>query len=147
MTPSTATDSVTSVEKSFAAVSASSAAVRRWVKDEVRAKVGHESGHPAAETAELVVSEYFSNAVRHGVEGGTAEIRLTFTDVSVLVEVSNETATGGDPAPADIDELAENGRGLGIVEAVAWDSGWERGEDGKRRAWALLGFGEDPGAA
>ena len=89
-----------------------------------------------AETVELVVSELTTNAVRAsavaagGPAGGKAgwltprwvALLLVSDRHQVLVQIWD--ADPAPPQPADVDENAENGRGLLLVEALSEDWGW-----------------------
>jgi anti-sigma regulatory factor (Ser/Thr protein kinase) len=91
-------------------------------------------------TAELVVSELVTNAVRHGlVPGRLVEVRTTY-DVAktVVIEVSD----AGDrrpPAtpPEDPGEMAESGRGLALVAAFT-DAWGVRDREVGKTVWARL---------
>jgi hypothetical protein len=73
------------------------------------------------EVAELVASELVTNAVRHA---GTA-ITMTLRLVGPLLRVAVRDGAGGQVLPVQrVDEAAESGRGLLLVEALAvrWGS-------------------------
>jgi anti-sigma regulatory factor (Ser/Thr protein kinase) len=84
------------------------------------------AGYPAADDAVLCLDEMVTNAVQHsrsGLPGGTIEVRLTVTAVSVLAEVL-DGGPFGVPAITSRETWAERGRGLVLVEALtrAWGS-------------------------
>ena len=84
------------------------------------------AGYPAADDAVLALSELVSNAVLHsksGRPGGTLEVRLTITAVSVLAEVVDDGPLGV-PVVTSRESFAERGRGLVLVDALtkAWGS-------------------------
>lgn len=98
---------------------------------------GRPYGTVAHDAVELVVAELATNAVTHGrVPGRDAELRLAHDgEVRVLVEVSD---TRGERLPVlapeeDRRPLAEDGRGLALVTALAEAWGWScgRGLPGK----------------
>lgn len=77
----------------------------------------------------VVVSELVTNAVLHG--GTEVEVLVDLRDDGVRLEVRD-----GDPShppvPREPSPRAVGGRGLGIVDALADEWGWQRtGEDGK----------------
>lgn len=107
----------------------------------------------------LVVSELVGNAVRHGQPPVTLD--LTYEDDELVVGVEDadpsppasaapsaaaappaSPASGGDPAAGGVggEELAESGRGMGIVAALSRVWGWHRTIRGKR-VWARLSCG------
>jgi anti-sigma regulatory factor (Ser/Thr protein kinase) len=81
-------------------------------------------GSDASDAVALIVAELAANAVTHGrVPGRDFELRLSLVTGSVRIEVS-DTHSGPPrpPGPADLaapHPLAESGRGLLIVNAVA----------------------------
>jgi anti-sigma regulatory factor (Ser/Thr protein kinase) len=83
-------------------------------------------GHPCGEVAVLLVSELFSNSLRHsgsGAAGGT--VAVTICGGLVRVEVNDRSGPGvPDLRPADHD--AEGGRGLRLVAGLAARWGWRR---------------------
>jgi anti-sigma regulatory factor (Ser/Thr protein kinase) len=97
-------------------------------------------GHPAADTAELCVTELFANAIsytRSGWPGGMVTVTIRISGGAVVVTVfdqgSPDAPLMGDPAG-----LAEHGRGLVLVDALADD--WGTAPDGAGRAvWFRVG--------
>ncbi|TDC22367.1 PAS domain-containing protein [Streptomyces sp. 8K308] len=82
---------------------------------------------PVRATAELLVSELVTNAVRHG-ESGPVELRLVRAD-ALLCEVSDE---GHElPVLLDCDPLDDAGRGLNVVSRLARAWGTTRTVRGK----------------
>ncbi|SEO99118.1 ATP-binding protein [Actinacidiphila rubida] len=87
----------------------------------------HRWGHPPqsglAEAAGLIVAELASNAVTHGrVPGRDFELRLTLTARMLRIDVTDTRTERRPPEPgqgAAPDPLAESGRGLMLVEALA----------------------------
>lgn len=93
-------------------------------------------GHPAEETAVLLLSETFTNACVHSRSaepGGVVEVAVVQAADLVRVEVIDE---GGGPvelAPGDPAADAESGRGLWLVDLLSKDWGWEPLADGRLR--------------
>ncbi|WP_179199739.1 ATP-binding protein [Streptomyces sp. NRRL B-24572] len=83
-------------------------------------------GTEAHETVALVAAELAANAVRHGhVPGRDFHLLLRVADVA-RIEVSDTRAERVPPRPGRLPEpeLAEGGRGLLLVEALAERWGW-----------------------
>ncbi|MFR9757835.1 ATP-binding protein [Streptomyces sp. TR06-5] len=95
----------------------------------------------ARSTAELLVSELVTNAVRHGrVPGRLLELRMTYDlEKIVTVEVSDAGDRRPPVAPPDdsTDDVAESGRGLALVAAFA-DSWGVRDREVGKTVWARL---------
>ncbi|WP_081898231.1 ATP-binding protein [Herbidospora cretacea] len=102
-------------------------------------------GHPLVHDAEVVVSEFFSNAIRYSrsPNGGIVRVCVIKMERSIRIEV---TDSGGGatmprekrPSPGD-----EHGRGLGIVRTMATAWGHEGLGDVYVTSWAQL---DEPGA-
>ena len=88
---------------------------------------------------ELVVTEVFSNAVRHGGQDGE-QIRLALTpkDGYMCVQVTDSGA-GLVPRPGALEADDDGGFGLFIVEQLTRRWGVTR-EDSKTRVWFELDF-------
>lgn len=106
-------------------------------------------GHPAAETAQLVVSELVTNAIVHtksGAPGGTVTVALCPGPGGILVQVRDD---GGPSEPrlsgvaAEEGAGAEHGYGLVLVDALADRWGTISSPDG-RITWCRIG-GQQPG--
>ncbi|MFI1965514.1 ATP-binding protein [Streptomyces pathocidini] len=113
------------------------ARARQQVLATVRSWGGGLDGE-TADTLELIVSELVTNAVVHGGDGRVA-VALCLD--GNLLRVS---AYDGSPRPplfraAKDDE--ETGRGLALVDALAFRHGWEPTPRGKR-CWAELELSE-----
>jgi anti-sigma regulatory factor (Ser/Thr protein kinase) len=106
-----------------------------------------------AEDGELVTSELTANVIRAAIEPGERArrgdagkfpvmcVRLLSDRVRLQVEVwDNIPAAQGVPALRHADPDDETGRGLGIVNEISLDWGWEHQPgEGFKRVWALLG--------
>ncbi|MEH0638802.1 ATP-binding protein [Streptomyces bottropensis] len=79
--------SIPSCESRFPAATASIAAARHWVRDCVEGFGGPLRRHPVIQTAELLVSELITNAIRHGA--GPPLIRLTWNGRLLRIAVSD----------------------------------------------------------
>ena len=88
------------------------------------------------ETAELLVSELTTNAVRHAAGPGPIEIRLSYDD-RLTCEVADQMGTIPDQETHLPDDLDENGRGLYLVDALSSDWGSRRTSTGKVVWFAL----------
>jgi anti-sigma regulatory factor (Ser/Thr protein kinase) len=114
----------------------SAGAARRWATRCL-------AGCPAAEHAGLCVTELVTNAVVHSrsqLPGGKVRVRLLIAaGVQVRIEVRDDgpfrDAPGAAADPAHAAELAEDGRGLAIVQAL---SGGNAGSDGSGLHWVQL---------
>jgi anti-sigma regulatory factor (Ser/Thr protein kinase) len=80
-------------------------------------------GTDTSDTAAVIVAELVANAVTHGrVPGRDFELRLALTSGTLRIEVSDTRAERRPPAPGDVlppQALAESGRGLVLIEALA----------------------------
>jgi anti-sigma regulatory factor (Ser/Thr protein kinase) len=94
-------------------------------------------GHPCGDAAALLVSEIFTNSVRHsgsGAAGETVTVAVRAWDSTVRVEVTDRSGPGvPEPRPADRD--AEGGRGLQLVAGLATRWGWRRRRGGRTVTW------------
>ncbi|SEQ94740.1 ATP-binding protein [Streptomyces radiopugnans] len=97
--------------------------------------------------AQLVVSELFTNAVRH-TDSERVDCELRVTGVRLRLAVTDQGsgnarhAGGAAEAPADTRGEGENGRGLLLVSALAEAWGVRPGAGGRgHMVWAELGFG------
>ncbi|MFF3375236.1 ATP-binding protein [Streptomyces sp. NPDC002680] len=80
-------------------------------------------GSDVSEAVAMIVAELAANAVTHGrVPGRDFELRLGLMTGSVRVEVTDSRSGPRPPGPMDVQApspLAESGRGLLVVDAVA----------------------------
>jgi serine phosphatase RsbU (regulator of sigma subunit)/anti-sigma regulatory factor (Ser/Thr protein kinase) len=90
------------------------------------------------ETAELLVSELATNAVKHAAGPGPIEIRLSYDD-RLTCEVADQATAEPTAAPTlpDPDDLDENGRGLFLVGMLSSEWGSRRTSTGKVVWFAL----------
>jgi two-component sensor histidine kinase len=115
----------------FAAASVG-VARRRLVSDLIAAGVYDSAVCDVA----LVISELFSNALRHAAPLPGAKIRVTWRIDAVCVHLS--VSDGGGPTVPELGEPAQGatgGRGLRIVEKLSVHWGTSAGEDGTT-VWA-----------
>lgn len=119
----------------LAAASTSVAEARRRVQHRLRA---WNIAAGIRDTAQLVVSELFTNAVRHtDSERITCELRLF--DARLRVEVTDQGRGPDMPRPRHVDTDGESGRGLMLVSMVAEDWGVRANPYGAGHAvWAEL---------
>lgn len=80
----------------------------------------------------VVASELASNALKHA--GGEATVRLWLDEGQALLEVEDGSARR--PVPRRVSTEAEEGRGLLLVESLAFDWGWRPQERGGKTVWA-----------
>jgi anti-sigma regulatory factor (Ser/Thr protein kinase) len=96
-------------------------------------------GHPCGDAAVLMVSELFSNSVRHSGSAAadeTVTVAVRVWDSTVRVEVTDRSGPGvPEPRPAGRD--AEGGRGLQLVAGLATRWGWRR-RGGRTMTWFEL---------
>jgi anti-sigma regulatory factor (Ser/Thr protein kinase) len=100
-----------------------------------------EWGQPElADTAELLVSELVTNAVRAAaaLPSPVVEVWLASDRGGVVVGVWDGSADM--PARRETAAQDEAGRGLLIIETLSADWGWYR-QDGGKLVWALLAPG------
>jgi serine/threonine-protein kinase RsbW len=109
----------------------------------VRAFAAHLlDGCPVLDDVLLVLDELAVNALRHtrsGCEGGRFLVRVRRDAHRVTVWVSDDGGPG-EPrpcVPSHLDELAEGGRGLLTVAALAAEWAWDGDERG-RTVWAAF---------
>jgi anti-sigma regulatory factor (Ser/Thr protein kinase) len=82
------------------------------------------------ELAELLVSELVTNAIRHT---GTRTVRVTATFAADCVRISVADEAPNGPGPArHPSAVAQDGRGLLLVESLAQRWGAGRVDDGKQ---------------
>ena len=105
-----------------------------------------------ADDAAVIVSELVSNAIRHGVSGRNGPVHdrielILWRQSGQVICAVTDPGTGA-PAVADGDPLAEDGRGLHVVEALSDAWGWARLGGSRKAVWAALPVpGTEPGRA
>jgi anti-sigma regulatory factor (Ser/Thr protein kinase) len=113
---------------------------RRWLYDQLL-KVDLPPGGETIERACLLLSEIFTNAVRHG-DGGTVRVAFDVDDGGITVETVGRPIRGSAPRiralPPSAEPLWEGGRGLILVEALSERWGWDPIETGRVRVWFRL---------
>lgn len=92
-------------------------------------------------TAQLIVSEFFTNAVLH-TDSCRVRCRLQMCEKWLRIEVCDEGAGCAPVAPREAGADDVNGRGLQLVSAVAeqWGVRTDAGDPG-RVVWAELNLG------
>ncbi|MET7490584.1 ATP-binding protein [Streptomyces sp. NPDC005538] len=100
------------------------------------------------ETAQLVVSELVTNAVRHDVEqqGSTEKPRVTLTLHCEAEQLIVLVADGNSNPPMNrgaVPHVAEGGRGLFIVEAVSKEWSYYFPPTGGKVVWCILALGSE----
>jgi anti-sigma regulatory factor (Ser/Thr protein kinase) len=96
-------------------------------------------GHPCGDDAALLVSEVFSNSIRHsrsGGAGGTVTVAVSAGDGLVRVKVTDRSGPGV-PELYRAGRDAEGGRGLRLVAGLAARWGW-RQRGGQTVTWFEL---------
>ncbi|MDK1344928.1 ATP-binding protein [Streptomyces sp. 378] len=120
-------------ESRFPAVTASIADARHWVRDCVEGFGGPLRRHPVIQTAELLVSELITNAIRHGA--GPPLIRVTWNGRLLRIAVSDH----GDRLPRmhATANTEPGGFGMQLLERLALRWGVTPRHPGKT-VWAEL---------
>jgi|HubBroStandDraft_3_1064219.scaffolds.fasta_scaffold79754_1 anti-sigma regulatory factor (Ser/Thr protein kinase) len=93
------------------------------------------------DNAALLTSELVTNAIRHsasGAPGGTVAVGVRRLAGGIRVEVTDGGGADGGPVVKD-DVYTCDGHGLFLVEALADDWGYERGDRAGMTVWFLLG--------
>lgn len=101
------------------------------------------------DTAQVVVSELLTNAVRasaRGLDQPTVQLSLASDGSRLLILVRDFNP--GAPVPRHTSNDDETGRGLMLVEAISDRFGWYRPEDGApgKVVWAVVGLTADHGS-
>ena len=121
----------------------------RWARSHTRTVLrAWQLPEERVDTAQLVVSELVTNAVRHdtGQQDSTIEPRVTLTlhceTAQLIVLVSD-----GNPNPpmsnGAVPQAAEGGRGLIIVEAVSKEWSYYFPPTGGKVVWCILELGSE----
>jgi hypothetical protein len=114
----------------------------RSSREFVRATLRDWALEQVLDTAELVVSELATNALRHGLRGATPPGHRPVC-VGLFGQSPFVLCTVADPADAPPilrpqNLAAETGRGLSVVDACAVRWGWHPLDGGGKVVWALL---------
>lgn len=91
------------------------------------------AGLPVLDDVLLVLNELSVNAIRHtrsGEDGGRFTVHICKDVAGIVVRVDDQGGPGR-PYVRDLDELAEGGRGLLTVEALAATWSWRGDERGR----------------
>ena len=100
----------------------------------VRAFAAHLlAGLPVLDDVLLALDELAVNAIRHtrsGEKGGCFTVHIS-KDVAGVVVCVDDQGGVGKPCVRDLDELAEGGRGLLTVDALAAAWSWRGNEHGR----------------
>lgn len=102
---------------------------RGWV----RARLNRTPHAPALDVIVVAMNEATSNAVEHtasGQPGGSFTITMTWDDATLRLAVSDQGGAtfptrDGTEAGETLDDLAENGRGLSVIETLSSRWGWQ----------------------
>lgn len=97
-------------------------------------------GNEVVHTAELVISEFVTNAVRHA-EAGPVSLSVRLDEQSLRIEVCDDCPEL--PRPGLPDPCSESGRGLFLVAALADRYGVEPTAVGKC-CWAEIALPTNP---
>jgi anti-sigma regulatory factor (Ser/Thr protein kinase) len=111
----------------------SSAALARRLVTQALSSPPRPAADQVQRRALLATSELVANAIRHARMPLDLEVRRT--DAGWLVAVTDGDATA--PQPRQVDHLAENGRGLLIVNRSSDRAGWAPAGNGKT-VWVEL---------
>ncbi|MEZ3183032.1 ATP-binding protein [Streptomyces pimonensis] len=125
---------ISSCESRFPAVTASITAARHWARDCMEGFGGPLSRHRVIQTAELLVSELITNAIRHG--SGPPLIRLTWNSRLLRIAVSDHSDRW--PSVRATRNTEPGGFGMQLLERLAQRWGVTPGHPGKT-VWAELG--------
>jgi anti-sigma regulatory factor (Ser/Thr protein kinase) len=110
----------------FPATPETVADARQWLTELLGA------AHPACDDAVLLLSEAFTNSVRHS-RGDTITVLAFVRESTVRVKVVDK---GGDALPHYVhDPYGEGGRGLPIMHELAHDWGFEVLRNGQVVVW------------
>ncbi|GAA2534337.1 MULTISPECIES: ATP-binding protein [Streptomyces] len=124
---------ISSCESRFPAVTASITAARHWVRDCVEGFGGPLRQHRMIQTAELLVSELITNAIRHGA--GPPLIRLTWNNRLLRIAVSDYSDRW--PHILATKDTEPGGFGMQLLERLAQRWGVTPRHPGKT-VWAEL---------
>jgi len=98
----------------------------------------------AADSAELLISELMTNAVRHARVPLGREIEAYFALTGRLLRLEVSDASDRLPVPAQADDDAECGRGLALIAALSDDWGVCPRLGVGKCVWAVLKLSQVP---
>lgn len=95
-------------------------------------------GCPARDTLLTCVSELAANAIAHSASGsgGMFAVEVIRPADGVALIAVTDAGSPHEPSVRDADDLAEGGRGLALVAALASHWGHHRAAGGGRTVWA-----------
>jgi Histidine kinase-like ATPase domain len=121
-------------------------------RDFAAATLGRWEAAERAEDVAIVVSELVTNALRHGradsrpgQPAGRVRFGLLQPGPCVVCAVADPSRVA--PVVQEADVLAETGRGLHVVDALADVWGYTRPTDTGKAVWAMFATGRGPGSA
>jgi anti-sigma regulatory factor (Ser/Thr protein kinase) len=94
---------------------------------------------PRVDDLEIIACELMSNAIQHtpsGHDGGTFTMTIRWAPGAARIELEDDGTGQWNAAPDDA--LAECGRGLTLVSALADDAGHDITPDQHHRVWAAV---------
>ncbi|WP_232792191.1 ATP-binding protein [Actinacidiphila yeochonensis] len=122
--------------------------VQRWVMDPrsagearhaLRERMGVWGLADSADVAELVLSELFTNALRHSKAPSDRLIETHFEQLPDGVRIQVHDAGDSVPISREAPDDAEGGRGLSLVDALSGGRWGVAGRDGVGKAvWAVV---------
>ena len=98
---------------------------------------------PRVDDLELIAAELITNALRHtpsGREGGVVTITVWREPRRARLEVADQGGRPWRPPPPHGNGVAEDGRGLAIVAALADDVGYGTAAGQRWVTWAEVGW-------
>lgn len=93
--------------------------------------------HPALDDALLVTSELVTNSVMHASDAASVGVSVCFGGACVRIDVWDDGCAGIPHIRDSVDGDAEGGRGLQLVNLIAWQWGFSR-SPGRSCCWAEI---------
>ncbi|MBL7486528.1 ATP-binding protein [Frankia sp. AgB1.9] len=112
-------------------------AVPKARADIVRTLTAWSQNAPTIDTAESILCELVTNAVRVSSPTDFVAVQLKITNDNLLIEVWDSNGHA-EPRIAHIDADAERGRGLFMVELLSSKWSWYRSPSGGKVVWAQI---------
>ncbi|MGW5562405.1 ATP-binding protein [Streptomyces tendae] len=101
-----------------------------------------EDGAGACADVQLCVTELVANVIRHVGEAAPVRVRVSSSGGRTRIEVT-DPASDALPSLRHADTDDESGRGLSLLDAVAWRWGVDRGGPGEgKTVWCEVGGAE-----